>query len=70
MFLHYANSVGSNYERTYVACALKNVAADANPDRREEYLKLAEGYEKRTIGGWKLMLESNGILSQSNTKKA
>jgi predicted membrane protein len=70
LFLHYAHNVGSNYERTYVARTMKNVATDASVERRQEYLKLAESYEKRIIGGGQLMLESEEILSRSNTKKA
>ena len=70
LFLHYAHSVGANYERTYVARTLKNIVADANPERKQEYLKLAEGYEKRTIGGGQLMLESERIPSRPKTKKA
>ena len=70
LFVHYGHSVGTNYEKTYVARTLKNVAAEANPESREDYLRLAEGYENRRISGGQLMLESNEILIRANKKKA
>ena len=70
LFVHFGHSVGTNYEKTYVARTLKNVAAEASAESREDYLRLAEGYENRRISGGQLMLESNEILSRANTKKA
>jgi hypothetical protein len=67
--LHYAHSVISNYERTYVARALKSVAADASSESRNEYLKLAEDYEKRRLSGAHLMLESEKVIRQLNVKE-
>lgn len=64
-YLHYAHNVGANYERTYVAWALKNVAADAGAERKEDCLKLAEAYEKRAISGGQLILDSKRILNRS-----
>lgn len=68
--VHFGHSVVSNYERTYVALALKSVAADVSSERRHEYLKLAEAYEKRTLSGAKLMLESEKVLRPSDPKEA
>jgi hypothetical protein len=70
LFVHFGHSVGTNYEKTYVARTLKNVAAEASAESREDYLRLAEAYENRRISGGQLMLESNEILSRVNTKKA
>ena len=59
--VHFGHSVVTNYERTYVARALKSVASDVSSERRDEYIKLAEAYEKRTLNGAKLMLESEKV---------
>ena len=68
--VHFGHSVASNYERTYVARALKSVAADASSEKSDEYVKLAEAYEKRALSGAKLMLESEKVLRMSNPKEA
>jgi hypothetical protein len=70
LLLHYAHGERSNYERAYVARAFANVATDANAERKDKFLKLAESYGKRTISGADLLLESERILSPADTNQA
>jgi hypothetical protein len=68
--VHFGHSVVTNYERTYVVRALKSIAADVSSERRDQYLILAEDYEKRRLSGAKLMLESEKVLRSLNSKEA